>query len=363
MGATNEAAGAKLFEPCQLGAIRLSNRIVMAPMTRNRAGPGDAPTEINAEYYRQRAGAGLIISEASQVSEQAKGYPHTPGNFTAEQVGGWRRVTEAVHDAGGRMFLQLWHVGRISHPSHQPGGGAPVAPSAVRPKGDAVTLSGPQPFATPRALHVDEIGGVVAQFAQGAKNALAAGFDGVELHAANGYLIDQFLRSGANLRDDAYGGSHENRARLLIQIVEAVSDVAGAERISVRLSPASGFNDMSDDDPQALFEYAAARLSGYGLACLHVVEESVLPDFDFEALRRAFRGRYMVNGGYDLARAEAAIATGYADLVSFGAPFISNPDLVERLRRGAPLAKGDRASFYGGDERGYTDYPTLAAAG
>lgn len=362
MGVTNEAIGS-LFEPYQLGAVRLSNRVVMAPMTRNRAGPGDAPTTMNVEYYRQRAGAGLIISEASQVSGQAKGYPHTPGNFTPEQVRGWRRVTDAVHDAGGRMFLQLWHVGRISHPSHQPGGALPVAPSAVLPRGYAVTSDGPQPYVMPRALHVDEISGVIAQFAAGASNALAAGFDGVELHAANGYLIDQFLRNGANLRDDAYGGSHENRTRFLIQVVEAVSDVVGADRISVRLSPASSFNDMSDDDPQALFEYVAARLSGYGLACLHVVEESVLPDFDFGALRRAFRGRYMVNGGYDRDRAANAIATGYTDLVSFGAPFISNPDLVERLRRGAALAQGDRASFYGGDERGYIDYPSLAAAG
>lgn len=352
----------RLFEPTELGGLRLNNRIVMAPMTRNRAGAGETPTAMNAEYYRQRATAGLIITEASQVSQQGAGYPRTPGNFTTAQVAGWRAVTDAVHDAGGRIFLQLWHVGRISHPSFQIGGAPPVAPSPIRAAGNAVTETGPQPFVTPRALHVDEIPGIVDQFAAGAANALSAGFDGVELHAANGYLIDQFLRSGTNRRDDAYGGAKENRARLLFEIVEAVANVVGSDRMGVRLSPASGFNDMRDDDPAALFGYVAEALSACGLAYLHVVEESVAP-FDWPLMRRAYRGTYMANGGYDRARAIAAVDTGAADLISFGAPFISNPDLVKRLVRGAPLAQGDRSSFYGGDARGYVDYPPLAAAG
>jgi N-ethylmaleimide reductase len=357
MNFPRESAVADLFTPYTIGPLPLPNRVVMAPMTRGRAGPGGTPQCMNVEYYRQRAGAGLIISEASQVSPQGSGYPGTPGIHNYEQTAGWRRVTDAVHDAGGRTFLQLWHVGRISHPSVQPDGALPVAPSAIRPAGEIFTADGPRPFETPRALETDEIPGIVAQFARAARNAQAAGFDGVELHAANGYLLDQFLRDGTNRRTDRYGGDVEGRARLLLEVIDTVIDVWGAGRVAVRLSPANDYNDMHDSDPDGTFTRVAAMLNAFPLACLHVVEG----EYDVAAVRRAFRGPYIANGGYDFARATAAIASGAADLVSFAKLFIANPDLPTRFARGAPLREADPTTFYGGDERGYTDYPVLAA--
>ncbi|HSD62056.1 MAG TPA: DUF2322 family protein [Burkholderiales bacterium] len=354
-----------LFRPGRLGRLTLANRIVMAPLTRNRAGPGNVPQPLNAEYYAQRASAGLIISEATQVSPQGVGYPGTPGIHSPDQVAGWKGVTDAVHAKGGRIFLQLWHVGRISHPSLQPGGAAPVAPSAIRPEGMAFTYEGLQPFVTPRALDTAEIPGIVEQYRAGAKHALAAGFDGVEVHGANGYLLDQFLRDGSNRRSDAYGGPVENRARLLLEVTEAVIGVWGADRVGVRVSPANPFNDMRDYDPQRTFVYVARALSPLGLAYLHVVQGRIGEqgfqgvDFDFRALREAFGGAYMANGGYDGPRAMAAIEAGDADFIAFGVPFLANPDLPERLRRGGPFNEPDVARFYGGDHTGYTDYPFL----
>ena len=353
--------GPSLFRPLALGPLTLPQRVVMAPMTRNRAGAGGVPTDSMAQYYAQRASAGLILTEATQVSPQGVGYPATPGIHSAEQVVGWRRVTDAVHEAGGRIFLQLWHVGRISHPSLQPHGELPVAPSAVRPEGDAMTYEGEQPFVKPRALGTDEIPGIVEQFTAGARRAREAGFDGVEVHAANGYLIDQFLRSGSNRREDRYGGSIENRARLLFEVVEAVSGVWEPGCVGVRLSPRSGFNDMRDSDPPATFTHAARALSALRPAYLHVIEpvdtepsRRVAP-----AIREAFDGLLMLNEGYDAESAERAIASGAADLISFGKPFLANPDLPFRYELGAPLNQADPSTFYGGDERGYTDYPTL----
>jgi len=351
-----------LFEPIRVGALELPNRVVMAPMTRNRAGPGNVPQPINAEYYRQRAGAGLIVTEATQVSPQGVGYPATPGIHTEAQAEGWRTVTDAVHAEGGRIALQLWHVGRISHPSLQPGGALPVAPSAIAPEGEAVTYEGMQPFVTPRALDTEEIPGAVEQFRTGARYAREAGFDAVEIHAANGYLIDQFLRDGTNKRTDAYGGSLDNRARLLREITEAVADVWGADRVGVRLSPVNPFNSMSDSDPERAFTHFARALGEYGLAYLHVVEPGHGVSFFRAALKDAFDGPYMANGGYGLDTAEAVLGSGEADLVSFGALYLANPDLPARLRAGGPFNEPDRATFYGGDAAGYTDYPTLAQA-
>ena len=356
-----------LFTPIQLGPYRLPNRVVMAPLTRNRAGPGNVPGPLNAEYYAQRACAGLIVSEASQVTPEGQGYPATPGVHSAEQVAGWRLVTDAVHSRGGRIFLQLWHVGRISHPSLQPGGALPVAPSAVRPAGEAITLEGLKPFVTPRALALEEIPGVVQAYRAGAANAREAGFDGVEVHAANGYLLDQFLRDGTNRRTDRYGGSLENRARLMMEVVEAVCGVWGADRVGARLSPLQPFNDMRDSDPRATFTYAVHALNAFGLAYLHITEMGTEapgaagPAFDLHELRRAWQGRYMTNGGYDRDRANAALAAGDADLVAFGVPFLANPDLPERFRRGAPLNPPNPDTFYGGGAEGYTDYPFLPA--
>lgn len=356
-----------LFTPVRLGRYRLKNRVVMAPLTRNRAGAGNVPQAMNAIYYRQRATAGLIITEGSPVSPQGVGYPGTPGIHNRSQIAGWRRVTDAVHDQGGRIFLQLWHVGRISHPSLQLDGALPVAPSAIRPVGDAFTADGPQPFVTPRALDIREIPGIVGQFRTGAINALEAGFDGVEVHGANGYLLDQFLRDGANQRIDAYGGAVENRARLLLEVTEAVVGVWGADRVGVRLSPVNSFNSITDSDPDGTFGHVARRLSPLGLAYLHVVESDVAGStihqgFDRQRLRRAFAGPYMANGGYQFDTATAVLAAKDADLVSFGAPFIANPDLVERFQSNAPLNTPDPETFYGGFEAGYTDYPVLAPA-
>jgi N-ethylmaleimide reductase len=353
----------EILSPARLGPYELPNRAVMAPLTRNRAGPGGVPQDMNVAYYAQRAGAGLIITEGSQVSPQGVGYPGTPGIHSAEQVAGWRRVTDAVHERGGRIFLQLWHVGRISHPSLQPDGALPVAPSAIRPAGDAFTADGPQPYATPRALETDEVADIVHQHRSASQNALAAGFDGVEIHAANGYLLDQFLRDGSNRRGDRYGGSPENRARLLMEVTEAVTGVWGADRVGVRLSPANSFNDIGDSQPDVTFPYVAAGLSRFGLAYLHVVEVDMtgaaVQSFDWERLRAAFDGTYIANGGYDRARADAAVTDGAADLIAFGKPFVANPDLVERFALNAALNTPDAETFYGGDERGYTDYPAL----
>ncbi|WP_025870690.1 alkene reductase [Methylobacillus glycogenes] len=352
-----------LFSPTKLGSIQLANRIVMAPLTRNRAGQGNVPQPINAEYYAQRASAGLIITEATPISATAHGYPATPGIHDAAQVEGWKQVTAAVHAKGGKIVLQLWHVGRISHPSLQPGNALPVAPSAIKPAGQAFTYEGLQDFVTPRALAIEELPGIVADYARATRNALDAGFDGVEIHAANGYLLDQFLRDGTNQRQDEYGGSLENRTRLLLEVTKAVVDVAGAERVGVRISPLNPFNDISDSAPQRLFNHVASSLSPFGLAYLHVVEGGMggeaTPDFDFEDLRRQFKGGYIANLAYDKARGNAAIASGHADAIAYGAIYIANPDLVERLRQDAPLNTPDQATFYGGDAKGYTDYPTL----
>jgi N-ethylmaleimide reductase len=353
---------ADLFSPVNIGRLQLPNRIVMAPLTRNRAAAGDVPQPMHATYYRQRATAGLIISEASPISPQGVGYPGTPGIYSEAQIAGWQAVTQAVHEAGGHIFQQLWHVGRISHPDLQPGGAVPVAPSAIRPAGDAFTTTGMQPFVTPRALAVDEIQAIVAQYATAARNALQAGFDGVEVHAANGYLIDQFLRDGSNRRTDDYGGSLENRSRLLREVVQAVCEAVGPDRVGVRISPENSFNDMRDSRPQETFEYVAGLLGGFGLAYLHVVEGDMVSGekgLDYGRIRAAFKGIYMANCRYDLARAQQAIAAGAADMVSFGTLYIANPDLVERFMQGAVLNTPDPGTFYGGDEHGYTDYPFM----
>ena len=355
-----------LFSPIQLGAYKLPNRIVMAPLTRNRAGEGNVPQPLNALYYEQRASAGLIITEASQISPQGMGYPATPGIYSAEQIAGWQQVTRAVHEKGGRIFLQLWHVGRISHPSLQPDGATPVAPSAIQPQGEAMTYDGMQPFVTPRALELDEIPGIVDQYRQAAKNAQEAGFDGVEVHGANGYLLDQFLRDGTNHRTDAYGGSVENRARLLLEVTEAVVEVFGGQRVGVRLSPSSTFNDMTDSDPRATFGYAVQALNSFNLAYLHLLEPSesdlrhggtAIPTKEFRPL---YDGNLMVNWDYDQEAGNRAIASGDADLVSYGKLFIANPDLPERFEKNAPLNEPNPETFYGGGTEGYTDYPALA---
>ncbi|HEX6746313.1 MAG TPA: alkene reductase [Longimicrobium sp.] len=352
-----------LFAPFQLGPYELRNRLVMAPMTRSRAAEGNVVTDLTVEYYRQRSTAGLIVSEGTQVSPQGVGYTSTPGIHADAQVAAWRRVTDAVHEEGGRIFAQLWHTGRVSHPSFH-GGELPVAPSAIGFEGQVLTYEGMQPYVTPRALETDEIAGVVEQFAEGARRAYDAGFDGVELHGANGYLIDQFLRDGSNRRTDRYGGSLNNRVRFLLEATQAAVDVWGGDRVGVRLSPKVAANGMSDSDPGSTFSYAASALSPFGLAYLHVIEAvggpfaapgpRVTP-----AMRAAFRGPLIANGGYDADAANAALARGEADLVSFAVAFLANPDLPRRLREGAPLNAPDRATFYGGDARGYTDYPTL----
>lgn len=356
-----------LFTPTQLGRYELPNRIVMAPLTRNRAGAGNVPLDMHVTYYTQRATAGLIITEATQVAPLGVGYPNTPGIHSQAQVDAWRKVTDAVHDQGGKIFLQLWHVGRVSHPSFH-NGELPVAPSAIAPVGEAMTYEGMQPFVTPRALEIEAIPGIIEEFRQGAKNALAAGFDGVEVHGANGYLLDQFLRDGSNHRSDIYGGSIANRARLLLEVTQAVVDVWGADRVGVRLSPSNTFNDMHDSNPRATFSYAIQALNDFELAYLHLLDPSEadlrhggtpIPTREFRPL---YQGTLMVNWDYDKDKGNAAIAAGDADLVSYGKLFIANPDLPKRFRLNAPLNEPDPTTFYGGDERGYTDYPALADA-
>jgi N-ethylmaleimide reductase len=359
-----------LFSPLTLGPITLPNRMVMAPLTRSRAAEGDVPSDLAVTYYTQRATAGLIITEATQISAQGKGYPKTPGIFTDTQVAGWRKVTDSVHAAGGHIFLQLWHVGRISHPTTQVGGALPVGPSAIKPAGKIFTDSGEeQEFVTPRALELSEIPGIVQQYVDGARNAKEAGFDGVEVHGANGYLLDQFLRDGSNHRTDEYGGSVENRARLLLEVTEAVIQVWGADRVGVRLSPYSGFNDMHDSDPVTTFSYVARKLHSLGVTYLHIIEpvaqnhpmatpESLTRPIA-PILREAFEGTFMINGGYDKESGTAAIESGTADLICYGVPFIANPDLVKRYQTNAALNTPDPSSFYSGDGKGYTDYPAL----
>ena len=354
-----------LFESITIGELTLPTRMVMAPLTRGRAGDEAIPNELMVEYYRQRATAGLIITEATQISPQGRGWVGAPGIHLPEQVQGWRRVTEAVHAAGGRIFLQLWHMGRASHPDFH-GGELPVAPSALAIEGDEIhTPLGKKPHVTPRALDLAEIPGVVQQYADAARNAREAGFDGVEIHGANGYLIDQFLRSGSNRRTDAYGGTVEKRARFLLEVVEAVTAASTPGRVGLRLSTLNPYNGQSDAHPAETFGYAARELNRFGLAYLHVLE--ALPGHPFYVagpqvvprLRSLFTGPLMVNGGYTAELAELALERGEADLVAFGVPFLANPDLVERFRIGAPLNPPDVSTFYSSGARGYTDYPAL----
>ncbi|MBM0742049.1 alkene reductase [Phormidium sp. CLA17] len=356
-----------LFTPIQVGALTLPNRIIMAPLTRARAGVERLPNALMKEYYVQRATAGLIISEATQISEQASGWVETPGIHTAEQVKGWKTITDAVHAAGGRIFLQLWHMGRASHPDFQPNGALPVSASAIRPQGDAHTPHGKKPFVTPRSLELEEITGVVQQYVDATLRAQEAGFDGVEIHGANGYLIDQFLRDGSNQRTDAYGGSIANRSRFLLEVTEAVVNAWSGDRVGVRLSPTSSFNDMRDSDPIATFGYASGALNAFNLAYLHVLEGLPGHIMALEGIhvaphiRQAFTGVLMLNGGYDFEKGTNAIAEGEANLIAYGVPFIANPDLVERFREQAPLNPPDQATFYAPGAKGYTDYPVLQA--
>jgi len=358
-----------LFDPFRLGDIDVATRIVMAPLTRNRS-PGCVPGALVAEYYAQRAdpatGAGLIVSEATQISPQGQGYADTPGVHSAEQVAGWKAVTQAVHARGGRIVCQLWHVGRISHHALQPGGQPPVS-STTRAANSRSLVDGQFiPNSPPRALRADEIPGIVADYAHAARCAMDAGFDGVEVHAANGYLIEQFLRDSINDRSDAWGGSIEHRTQFLVDVVQAVAAAAGPGRTGIRLSPVTPANDAGpDSDPQALYGRAVERIAPLKLAYLHVVEGSTggprdIAPFDYEALRRGFGGSWMVNNGYDGAMAAAAVAEGRADLVAFGRPFIPNPDLGRRLREGLPLATADRKAYYSGGAAGYTDFPAWA---
>ena len=354
-----------LFTPARLGDIQIANRIVMAPLTRNRADPNThAPHELHVTYYSQRASAGLIVTEGAQISPEGKGYAWTPGIYSPEQIAGWKKVTDAVHAKDGKIVVQLWHVGRVSHTSLLDGAD-PVAPSAIGAGGRTFDGKGFVETSTPRALEESEIARVVDDYRKAAIAADAAGFDGVEIHGANGYLIDQFLRDGANQRTDSYGGSIENRTRFLFEVLEAVTGVLGGGRTGLRLSPFSNANGLTDSDPMPLFTHAVKGLNRYGLAFLHLVEGQTggsrdLPEgCSIDALRALFEGPYIANNGYDREMAIEAVATGKADAVAFGRPFIANPDLVKRLRLNAPLAEGNTATYYGGGAEGYTDYPAL----
>ena len=355
-----------LFTPVRLGALEAPNRIVMAPLTRMRAGPGRLPTSLMAEYYAQRAGAGLIINEATAISQQATGCPDSPGIYTDDQVTGWRRVTEAVHRAGGRIFLQLWHMGRISHPSFQPDGALPVAPSAIAPRsGEVFTNDGMQPYVTPRALKKEELPGIVAQYAAAAQRAKLAGFDGVEIHNANGYLLDQFLRDGTNQRTDEYGGPVRNRARLTLEVTDAVVQVWRADHVGIRFSPGGVFNDMHDSNPRATFGHVLHELNRFKLAYAHLIvstEDDLrhgATRVPLAALRQEFQGPLIVANGFNRATATQALAEDLADAVAFGRLFIANPDLPERFRLSSPLSAPDESTFDGGAEGGYTNYPAL----
>ena len=354
-----------LFEPYTLGSLTLSNRVVMAPLTRNRAGSGFVPSELAAIYYGQRASAGLLISEATQISQQGQGYQDTPGIYTQEQIEGWRAVTQAVHAKGGHIFMQLWHVGRVSHVDLQPNGSAPVAPSSLGAATKVFVNNSFEDASEPRALDASELPGIVNDFRVAAANAIAAGFDGVEIHGANGYLLDQFLKDGSNVRTDAYGGSIENRARLLLEVAAAVVEEIGADRTGIRLSPVSPANGISSSDPQPQFDYVVDQLDALGLVYIHVVEGATggprdVAPFDFGSLRHRFKNTYIANNGYDLNLATSQLNDDKADLIAFGRPFIGNPDLVERLKTGAKLSAFDPATIYGGGAAGYIDYPTLA---
>jgi N-ethylmaleimide reductase len=354
-----------LFTPLRIGDIELRNRVVMAPLTRNRATRGnDAPNALNVEYYRQRASAGLIITEGTQVSQQGQGYVWTPGMYSQAQLAGWKTVTEAVHEQGGKIVAQLWHVGRVSHVSLQPGHAAPVAPSALQAATKTYIESGFAEVSAPRELAIDEIPAIIGDFVKAAEIAKQAGFDGVELHGAHGYLIDQFLRDGSNKRSDAYGGSIENRVRFALEVVEAVARVFGKGRVGIRISPVSPANDASDSNPQALFLHLVEKLSESGIAFIHVVEGATRDArdflaFDYGPLRKAFKGVYIANNSFTRDLAIEAVESGAADAVAFGRLFIANPDLVERLERNAPLNTPVVETFYGGDAKGYTDYPAL----
>ena len=351
-----------LFSAGKIGAINIANRIVMAPLTRNRAAIGNVPQALNVEYYRQRATAGLIITEATQISPQGVGYPATPGIHSAEQIAGWKKVTDAVHQEGGKIVLQLWHVGRISHPSMQPDNALPVAPSAIRPEGEAITYSGMQAYVEPHALDKNEINAILEQYKVATENAKTAGFDGVEVHAANGYLIDQFLRDASNQREDEYGGSFENRYRFLAEVLGTVINAWDTEHVGVRLSPENSFNSISDSNPQELFAYVTKQLGQLGLAYLHVLEGNMLDGskkLDYQIFKNNFAGHYMANFAYNYNKAQQAIAEDSADSIAFGALYIANPDLVKRFTLGADLNEPNPETFYGGDEIGYTDYPFL----
>jgi 2,4-dienoyl-CoA reductase-like NADH-dependent reductase (Old Yellow Enzyme family) len=346
-----------LLDPLPVGDWRLPNRVVLAPLTRTRASAGRVPNAMMAEYYRQRAGAGLMLSEATSVTPMGVGYPDTPGIWSREQVEGWKLVTRAVHEAGGRILLQLWHVGRVSDPSYL-AGRLPVAPSAVAPEGHPSLLRPIRPFVTPRALERDEVPGVVAAYQLGAENARRAGFDGVEIHGANGYLLDQFLQDSTNRRTDDYGGSVENRARLLLEVTDAVVSVWGAGRVGMHLAPRGDAHSMGDSNPAATFGYVAEQLGRRGIAFL-AARESVGPVRLGPELKRKFGGIYIANEGFSFETANRAIAAGEADAVAFGKLFIANPDLPKRFALGAPLNKPDPSTFYGSGPRGYTDYPAL----
>ncbi|MDX3977225.1 alkene reductase [Shinella sp.] len=366
-----------LFDPLKIGDIQLANRIVMAPLTRNRS-PGAVPNTLNAAYYEQRATAGLLITEATAITHQGQGYADVPGLYKPEALEGWKQVTDAVHKAGGKIVVQMWHVGRISHDTLQPNGGKPVAPSAIRAKSKTylVNQDGSGTFAEtsePRALELNELPGLIEDYRRAARAAIDAGFDGVEIHAANGYLIDQFLRSGSNVRTDEYGGSIENRARLLFEVVDAITAEIGAGRTAIRISPVTPANDSSDPNPQPLFTHVVEGLAKYGLAYIHVIEGATGgardhqqgdTPFDYAALRAAYqaaggKAAWMVNNGYNRELAIDAIEENKADLVAFGKLFIANPDLVERLKNDTVLNAPDQGTFYGGGAKGYTDYPIL----
>ena len=356
----------RLFQPTRIGDIEVANRIVMAPLTRSRAdeAKGDIPgSAMNVDYYRQRSGAGLIISEGTQVSPVGKGYMATPGIYSDAQVEGWKPITQAVHDAGSKIIAQIWHVGRITHPDLT-GGAHPVAPSAIQPKVVAYTHNGKVEVPVPHALSATEVKEVVQQFRQAAANALRAGFDGVEIHGANGYLVDQFIRDGANQRTDEYGGSIENRCRFALEVVDACVTEIGAGRVGIRLSPLTPFNDLADSNPQAVFGYLVEELNKRGIAFIHFIEGATggprdLPGFDYAAARQAFKGTYIANNGYDRQMAIDAIESGKVDAIAFGRLFISNPDLVERLKLDAALNTPNPSTFYTPGPVGYTDYPTL----
>lgn len=359
-----------LLEPYDLQGLTLANRAVMAPMTRTRADDDGVPTDMMRDYYVQRASAGLIVTECTAVRADSAGIVRAPGIHSAAQVAGWSRITDAVHEAGGHIYLQIWHGGRISHTDLQPDGEAPIAPSAIPATGEIFTPAGRQPYPVPRALEPAEIAPLVGAFGTATHNAREAGFDGVELHGAWGYLIDQFLQDGTNRRTDSYGGSVENRARFLVEVVEAMIAAWAPERIGVKLSPATRFYGQSDSDPIATFTYAARRLDELGIGYLHVMEAGQADQANgtqmedtTAALRPFFRGPLITNGSYDLPKAKAVLAAGQADLVSFGVPFIANPDLVERFATSAALNRPDPATFYGEGPEGYTDYPTLGANG